>query len=133
MSVTPYTGSCHCGAVRFAAEVDVAAGTTKCNCTWCWKHRWWSVKTEPGRFELRAGADRLSGGAKGGFCKGCGVFAFQVVNTDGWGEGFGGELISLNVTCLDDLDVDTLLAAPVQYCDGLHDNWWSPPAEIRHL
>jgi hypothetical protein len=35
--------------------------------------------------------------------------------------------------CVDDLDIEALLAAPVRYCDGRNNNWWSPPSETRHL
>ena len=32
-----YHGSCHCGAIRFEAELDLAEGIRKCNCSFCLK------------------------------------------------------------------------------------------------
>jgi len=34
---------------------------------------------------------------------------------------------------LDDLPPADLIAAPVTYYDGLHDNWREKPAEVRYL
>ena len=28
------------------AEIDLAEGTGKCNCTYCWKQRWWGAKVQ---------------------------------------------------------------------------------------
>jgi hypothetical protein len=33
MTKTTHRGSCHCGAVRFDCELDLAEGTSKCNCS----------------------------------------------------------------------------------------------------
>ena len=81
-----YTGSCHCGAVRFKAEVDISAGTGKCNCTICAKMRLWSVSVKPETFSLIAGhADLTDYQGKNLvahhlFCKRCGVRPFEWVD-----------------------------------------------------
>jgi hypothetical protein len=72
-------------------------------------------------------------GERGGFCRECGIATWQFYKTDGWGEGFSGDRVSVNIASLDNLEPGELLAAPVTFCDGLHDNWWNPPEETRHL
>lgn len=133
MTKHTYHGSCRCKAITFEADIDLSAGTTKCNCTICWKLRHWGVQLKPDAFRLLTGADAAKEGARGGFCTRCGIRTFGVYNTDGWGWGDGGDLVSLSLSALDDLPIEDLLAAPVQYCDGLHDAWERAPEETRHL
>jgi len=128
-----YQASCHCGEVRFAADIDLAEGTNKCNCTSCWKNRRWGVWVKPDAFRPIAGAEQLSGGERGGFCKRCGVSTYSIVSTEGWCWGYGGDIVSMNVACFDDLYPAELVAAPIKYIDGRNDNWWNEPAETRHL
>ena len=40
---------------------------------------------------------------------------------------------NISVACLDGLDIDDLMAAPITYEDGLNDNWGTTPIEIRRL
>jgi hypothetical protein len=130
-----YKGSCHCGAVKFEADIDLAQGTNKCNCTICTKTRNWNVIVKPGAFRLLSGEDAVSDyqfGSKAGhhlFCRNCGVRSFE----RGYVEQIGGDYISIKLASLDDVDPQELIAAPVKYANGRDNSWWTPPAETRHL
>jgi hypothetical protein len=134
MAMKTYQGGCHCGAVRFEADLDLGAGTHKCNCSICTKQRFWGALVKPASFRMVAGADALSDylfASKSNhhlFCKHCGVRSFVRANI----AALGGEIYAINVACLD-ADPRELAAAPVRFYDGRHDNWETPPAETGHL
>lgn len=130
-----YRGSCHCGAVKFEADIDFAQGTNKCNCTICTKTRNWNVIIKPAAFRQLSGENDLSDyqfGSKAGhhlFCKHCGVRSFE----RGYIEQIGGDYVSIKVASLDDVTPQELIDSPVKHANGRDNSWWTVPAEVRHL
>jgi hypothetical protein len=129
-----YTGSCHCGAVRFECDLDLAAGTSRCNCSVCAKGRFWKAVVPARAFRIRQGEGALSEYTFASrsihhfFCKRCGIKPFGRGHLDEIGD-----FVAVNVACLDDVTDEQLARAPVQYEDGRNDRWESPPIETRHL
>ena len=135
MTTKTYSGSCHCRAVRYEAEIDLSKGSGKCNCSICRKGRQWAVTIKPEAFRLLAGEDALSAYSRDSgivehmFCKHCGMRPFS----RGTLKELGGAFYSIALSCLDDVPPAVLAEVPITYFDGANDNWWQPPAETRHL
>lgn len=129
-----YSGSCHCGAVRFETDVDLAEGTFRCNCSICLKSRAWMAAVPAPAFRLLAGEADLRDYQFGQkrihhrFCAHCGVRPFSQGQ-----DPKGNRFYAVRVNCLDGVDAKEFVDAPVKYFDMRHDNMKSPPAETRHL
>ncbi|WP_394825560.1 GFA family protein [Pendulispora albinea] len=124
--VAKHQGSCHCGAVRFEVAYDPSAGASRCNCSICTKTAILGAIVKPNAFTLLTSEGDLGWYEWGGktarrfFCKTCGVQCFG----RGYLEQVGGDYVSFNVNCLDDLEIKDL---NVVYWDGRHDNWEAGP------
>lgn len=120
-----HVGSCHCGEVRFEVEVDAKSGS-RCNCTVCTKTAVTSGMVKPSAFKLLSDESELgkyewaSRMSQRYFCKQCGVHCFG----RGHLEQLGGDYVSVNLNCLDDIDMREV---KVVYWDGRHDNWQAGP------
>lgn len=110
-----YTGSCHCGAVRY--EVTMELGTVlACNCSMCSRAGTWLAFVPADKFKLLSGEDSLSGykfnkhKIEHMFCKVCGIkpFAKGVDKA-------GNDIRAINTRCLEDVDLTKL---DVQNVDG---------------
>ena len=116
-------GGCHCGAVRFEAELaEPPVPALDCNCSMCRMTGFVHVIVPHGAFELVAGRDALAsyrfgtGAAEHLFCRTCGVKSFYQPRShpEAW---------SVNATCLDE-QVELI----VDFFDGA--NWEAAKANL---
>ena len=145
-----YEGSCHCGAVGFTCEIDLApAGqrspppraamhfttTWRCNCSYCTKTRFWKAFVPAEHFRLVRGEASLGDYRFGEraiahrFCTVCAMHPFATASMDV----MGGDFVAVNLACLDDATATELAAAPVRYEDGRNDAWDTEPAITKHM
>lgn len=129
-----YQGSCHCGAVRFEADLDLAQPTYRCNCSICRRTRFWPAVAREDGFRLLAGGELLtkylfnSRKNEHYFCSTCGVRPFGLGTETPIGRMYG-----VNLGCLDGVTEEELSRLPVTYVDGLHDRWQAAPEYTSHL
>ena len=129
-----HQGSCHCGEVRFEAELDLSTETSRCNCSICTKARFWKSVIPEADFRLLQGQDRLTDYQFGAgrihhmFCRRCGVKTF------GRGEAPGiGRFVAVNVAALDSASDAEWAGAPMVFQDGRHDDYEHAPAVTSYL
>ena len=129
-----YRGSCHCGAVRFEADLDLTQSSYRCNCSICRRTRFWPAVAQPGNFRLLSGEPELTKyvfNTKKNFhffCRHCGVRAFGVGNDTPVGKMYG-----VNLGCLEDVTDEELSKIPITYVDGRNDGWPNAPQFFAHL
>ena len=129
-----YQGSCHCGAVRFEADLDLAAPTYRCNCSICSRNRFWPAIARPDEFRLLSGEAELTKYVfntrrnEHYFCRHCGVRCFGIGNAPEPSRVYG-----VNRGCLENVTPQELAAAPVVYVDGKNDRWHLAPEVTSYL
>ena len=119
--------------VVLEGDLDLSEGAFKCNCEMCIKTRLWGAIVPPHAFRLLSGEADLKDYQPDSihhlFCRHCGARPFA------WGENpaLGGKFYAVRVYCLENVDVEELINAPITCFDGRNDNYESPPRETRHL
>ena len=115
MQPKTHHGSCHCGAVKFSVESDLAHVIT-CNCSMCRRAGTMLAFVPASSFRLESGETDLTSYHFNKkvidhlFCKHCGIKPF------GRGKSPDGTpTVAINVRCLDDFD--SYHFTPVEY-DG---------------
>jgi hypothetical protein len=121
-----HTGTCHCGAAKFEVTLEPSPRVSRCNCSICRRTSQLGTIVKPAAFTLVAGEANLAsyagrnGVAHRFFCTTCGIHVFG----RGHLEQLGGDFVSVNLNCVDELEVNE---KDVVYWDGRHDNWMAGP------
>lgn len=103
-----WTGGCHCGRVRFEAEMALD-GLKICNCSYCQKRGTIMGFVPESAFRLISGEGEQSEYQFNKkkihhlFCPTCGIASYSFGTVPN-----GATMMAVNVRCLDDVDVTTL-------------------------
>ena len=122
-----YQGSCHCGAIRFEADLDLTQSTYRCNCSICRRTRFWPAIAREGAFRLLAGESELtqylfnSRKNQHYFCRHCGVRPFGIGT-----ETPIGQMVGVNLGCLAGVSEEDLARLSITCGDGMHDRQGAP-------
>src|SRR5262245_21926124 len=104
MAISTHRGGCHCGAVRYRAELDPDTPALSCNCSICGRAGTLLVFVSETAFELEQGESNLTDyqfnkhAIHHLFCKTCGIKSF------GRGVGPNGPTVAINIRTLDGVD-----------------------------
>lgn len=129
-----YQGSCHCGTVRFEADLDLSQPTFRCNCSICRRTRFWVAVARPEEFRLLSGEGEMTEYLfntrrnQHFFCRRCGVRAFGIGNDTPIGK-----MIGVNVGCLEGIPEEELSRIPITRVDGMNERWGEAPAHFAQL
>lgn len=110
-----YTGSCHCGAVKYEIESEIK-DVLSCNCSICMRRGQLLVFVPDSQFKLIQGKENLKDYQFGKktihhlFCSTCGVSGFSEGQTPD-----GAVMKAVNARCLENVDVEKF---PVKKFDG---------------
>lgn len=108
-----YSGSCHCGAVKFEVEGNFQEGMT-CNCSMCSRKGTVLTFVPETSFALLSGADKLTDYQFGKktihhtFCNVCGVTGFATGTLPS-----GDVMKAINLRCLENFALDSIKINPV--------------------
>jgi len=129
--MTRYTGSCHCGRIRFQVEAEIDH-VRSCDCSICRKRGALNFRVDRSALTLLSDWEDLTlyqwGSQTAGdyFCPTCGILPFRrpgdptraelamgVEPFDGW---------AINVRCLDGVDLDSLPVVRIAGSRIVHDS-----------
>lgn len=104
-----YRGGCHCGKVRYEAELDLSGPVVSCNCSMCGRAGTLLTFVPADKFRLLSGEDALTNyqfnkkHISHFFCNTCGIKSFaRGVSAD------GKAMVAVNTRCIDDVDLERL-------------------------
>ena len=120
------SGACHCGAVKFTAELPQGLGSARrCTCSICRMRGAVAVTSTAAHFQLTQGVDKLAtyqfntGVAEHHFCTVCGIYTHHKRRSNP-------NQLGVNVACLEGI-------SPFDFCEvRVHDGKRHPGDNPEH-